>query len=118
MTAASPVMLRESLKMNRLFLRPFSASMTLALSAILAPILLVSFALFQPSWLLVVQDASGVVYRFITSTDLPPTYRAALRQWTSEPQFTLVFFTIIARVIIALFATSFTIAVRPLMRRA
>jgi len=103
--------------MNRLFLRPFSASMTLAISAILAPILLVMCALFQPSWLLVVQDASGAVYRFITSTDLPPTYRAALRQWTSEPQFTLVFFTIIARVIIALFATSFTVAIRPFMRR-
>ncbi|MCC5981062.1 MAG: hypothetical protein JJU26_05020 [Oceanicaulis sp.] len=103
--------------MFRLLGRPLSASMTLALSAIMAPILLVMCALFQPTWLLMVQDASGVVYRFITSTDLPPTYRAALRQWTSEPQFTLVFFTIIARVIIALFATSFTAAVRPLMKR-
>ncbi|MFN3835310.1 MAG: hypothetical protein ACK4NO_05360 [Glycocaulis sp.] len=103
--------------MFRIFVRPLSASMTLALSAVMAPILLVMCALFQPTWLLLVQDWSGVVYRFITSTDLPPTYRAALRQWTSEPQFTLVFFTVIARVIIALFATSFTAAVRPLMKR-
>jgi hypothetical protein len=103
--------------MGMFFGRTLSASFNIALAAILAPILLVACALALPGLLLHVQDGSDWVYRWLTGLDWPPQYRAALRQWTSAGQFTLVFFLIVARILIAIVLSSFKAAIMPFFRR-
>lgn len=93
--------------------RTMSASLTIALSALLAPLLLVACALAAPGWLLAVQDGADWVYRALTGLDWPPQYRAALRQWTSAGQFTLIFFLIVARILIAILVASAKAAILP-----
>lgn len=104
--------------MGFVFGRALNASFTIALSAVLAPMLLVACALWWSGGLLAIQDGADQIYRFLVDLEWPGRYRAALRQWASPGQFTLVFFLIVARLLIVVIGTSARAAVLPRRRRA
>ena len=91
--------------------RTGSTISTLMLSFIIAIIMLSAIALTMQGLLHTLLDAADVVEDMLAGLPLPGRWSAGVRYIVSDEKILLLFFTIIARMLIALVATSATAAV-------
>lgn len=90
-----------------------SVSATLFLAFILALAMLVTLGLYAPDQLNWILNWADRVEDWLTHTSLPNRYNNLVRLFLSNQQITFLFFTIIARIIIAIVASLFMSAVKP-----
>lgn len=93
---------------GQLFTRITSISATLFLAFILATAMLITLGLYAPDTLNWIINGADTVESWLTSTGLPNRYNNFVRLFLGEEQITFLFFTILARIIIAIIATSFS----------
>lgn len=90
-----------------------SVSATLFLAFILATAMLVTLGLYAPTILNYILDVAELVERGLTHTGLPDRYNNFVRLFLGDEQLAFLFFTIIARIFIAIIGSLFTRAVTP-----
>jgi len=95
------------------FSRIGSVSATLFFAFILALAMLVTLGLYAPDVLNWILNGADQVESWLTHTSLPNRYNNLVRLFLSNQQITFLFFTIIARIIIAIVATAITRAMKP-----
>ena len=93
--------------------RVTSTSVTLFLAFVLALAMLVFLGLYAPHVLNWVLDGAEIVEDWLTHTALPDRYNNWIRLFLGDEQLTFLFFTIIARVIVAIVGTLFSRALFP-----
>tara|TARA_R110002096_G_scaffold219192_2_gene407496 strand:+ start:155 stop:493 length:339 start_codon:yes stop_codon:yes gene_type:complete len=99
--------------MGLVFARIGSVSATLFLAFILATAMLVTLGLYAPDWLNWIINGAELVEDWLTHTGLPNRYNNFVRIFLGDEQITFLFFTIFARILIAIVATSFSAAFFP-----
>lgn len=99
--------------MGQLLARISSISATLFLAFVLATAMLVTLGLYAPDLLNWIINGADTVENWLTNTGLPNRYNNFVRLFLGEEQITFLFFTILARIIIAIIATSFSAAFFP-----
>lgn len=111
--AISGSMFNDSLgkQAGNLIVRITQTFSTLFLSFILAILLLVVIWGSAPETLQWMLDQADSVENFLVGLDLPNRFHTGLRLIVSDEKILLLFFTIIARIVLAIVATSFTSAV-------
>jgi hypothetical protein len=82
-----------------------SATTTIFLSFVLATVSIVFIGITHPGWISVIQDWSDVVEDWLTHTALPEKYNVWIRFLVDDTTFVVMFFTILARLVIAIFLT-------------
>ncbi|WP_420433712.1 hypothetical protein [Hyphobacterium sp.] len=90
-----------------------SVSATLFMAFILATAMLVALGLYAPTILNYILDVAELVERGLTHTGLPDRYNNFVRLFLGDEQLAFLFFTIIARIFIAIIGSLFTRAVTP-----
>ncbi len=90
-----------------------SVSATLFLAFILALAMLVTLGFYAPDQLNWILNRADQVEDWLTHTSLPNRYNNLVRLFLSNQQITFLFFTIIARILIAIVASAFVAAVKP-----
>ncbi|WP_421790723.1 hypothetical protein [Hyphobacterium sp.] len=90
-----------------------SVSATLFLAFILATAMLVALGLYWPTMLNYILDGAELVEQGLTHTGLPDRYNNFVRLFLGDEQLAFLFFTIIARIIIAIIGSIFTRATQP-----
>ena len=103
--------------MGIIFGRVTNATFTIFLSFILSYIMLISIALLSPMTLAWLVDLAKTVESWIVGTSLPVRYNVWLDLLIEEGAILLLFFTVIARLILAILGSSFTAMVRPNAKR-
>ncbi len=95
-----------------LFARTASMMSTLFLSFVFAILMLSALALLLPGVLQTMLDGADMVEDMLAQLPLPNRWSAGVRYIVSDEKILLLFFTIIARVLIAIVATSLGSATR------
>lgn len=90
-----------------------SVSATLFLAFILALTMLVTLGLYAPDLLNWILNGADRVEDWLSHTALPNRYNNFVRLFLGDEQLTFLFFTIIARILIAIVASLFMAAVKP-----
>ena len=93
--------------------RVTSTSVTLFLAFVLALAMLVSLGLYAPHVLNWVLNGAEMVEDWLTHTALPDRYNNWIRLFLGDEQLTFLFFTIIARIIVAIVGTLFSAMLFP-----
>lgn len=99
--------------MGMLLGRVTSTSVTLFLAFVLALAMLVFLGLYAPHVLNWVLNGAEMVEDWLTHTGLPNQYNNWVRLFLGDEQLTFLFFTILARIIIAVVGTLFSRALFP-----
>ena len=90
-----------------------STSVTLVIAFLLALAMLVTLGLYAPNVLNWILDGAEMVEDWLTHTGLPNRYNNFVRLFLGDEQLTFLFFTIIARIIVAIVDTAFSSAFFP-----
>ena len=99
--------------MGFIFGRVTNATFTIFLSFILSYAVLISLGLFLPEILDDLVQSAKTVETWITGTALPARYNVWLDLFIEEGALLLLFFTVLARLLIAIVGSSFSAAVNP-----
>ncbi len=83
-----------------------SATATIFLSFLLATFSVVAIGITQPSVIREIQSWADVVERWITNTSLPDKYNIWLTFLVDDATIVFLFFTILARIVIAVLLSS------------
>ena len=90
-----------------------SVSATLFLAFVMATAMLVALGLYWPTMLNYILDIAELVEQWLTHTGLPDRYNNFVRLFLGDEQLAFLFFTILARIFIAIVGSLFTRAVTP-----
>lgn len=99
--------------MGHIFGRVTNATFTIFLAFVLSYAILISLGLFAPDILNGMVQWAKTIEAWITGTGLPSRYNVWLDLFIEEGAILLLFFTVIARILIAIVGSSFSAAVRP-----
>lgn len=99
--------------MGHIFGRVTNATFTIFLAFVLSYAMLIALGLFAPDILNAMVQTAKTVEAWVTGTGLPARYNVWLDLFIEEGAILLLFFTVIARIFIAIVASSFSAAVRP-----
>lgn len=103
--------------MGRIFGRTANATFTIFLSFVLSYVMLIALALLYPEGLNWMVQRAKEFEAVIVQPDIPVQYRVWLDLLIEEGAILLLFFTIIARIIIAIVLSLLTAAVMPGMHQ-
>ncbi|GGE31840.1 hypothetical protein GCM10011367_02840 [Marinicauda pacifica] len=98
--------------MGLVFGRVTNATFTIFLAFILSYAMLISLGLFAPDVLNALVQWAKTVETWITGTGLPARYNVWLDLFVEEGAILLLFFTVLARLIIAIIGSSFSSAIK------
>jgi|GEM_PF-1209954 len=93
-----------------LFARLSKISATLFVSMLMAMAMLVLLWFYLPDWLGWVQDGADLVEDGVSAIPIPEQYNNLVRIYASDDKIVLLIFTIIARLILAVFGSAFSAA--------
>lgn len=99
--------------MGHIFGRVSNATFTIFLAFLLSYAMLISLGLFLPDVLNALLQWAKELEGWITGTNLPARYNVWLDLFIEEGAILLLFFTVIARILIAIVGSSFSSAVTP-----
>ncbi len=98
--------------MGRILARTTNATFTIFLAFLLSYAMLIGLALVSPTSLNWLLDGAELLEDAITHTALPDQYNNWLRIFVGEEQILFLFFAMLARILIAIIASSFTAAIK------
>lgn len=99
--------------MGHIFGRVSNATFTIFLAFVLSYAMLIALGLFLPEVLNGMVQWAKQIETWITGTALPARYNVWLDLFIEEGAILLLFFTVIARILIAIVGSSFSAAVMP-----
>lgn len=98
--------------MGLVFGRVTNATLTIFLAFLMSYAMLISLGLFAPDVLNALVQWAKTVETWITGTGLPARYNVWLDLFVEEGAILLLFFTVLARLIIAIIGSSFSSAIK------
>jgi len=98
--------------MGSILARTTNATFTIFLAFLLSYAMLIGLALASPTSLNWLLDGAELIEDALTHTALPDQYNNWLRIFVGEEQILFLFFAVLARIIIALVASSFMAAIK------